>query len=95
MVVALSLTTAWWCTGAETTSKFAVIDIDWSNNKAHWANTPAADGRGMTCEEDMVKQANMIKAADPSKRVWVYRNIVSWLAAEKSQARWVRGSPMS
>eukprot|EP01052_Picozoa_sp_SAG31_P058899 SAG31_NODE_18252_length_642_cov_0.937385_2_plen_60_part_00 len=45
----------------------------------------------MTCEEDMVEQANMIKAADPSKRVWVYRNIVSW---KRKKARWFGGSPM-
>jgi hypothetical protein len=41
----------------------------WSNNKAVWVNTPAADGRGMTCEEDMVKQVEMIKATHPDKRV--------------------------
>jgi hypothetical protein len=49
----------------------------WSNNKAVWVNTPAADGRGMTCEEDMVKQVEMIKATHPDKRVFVYRNIVN------------------
>eukprot|EP01049_Picozoa_sp_SAG25_P014746 SAG25_NODE_2717_length_1424_cov_2.012830_1_plen_235_part_10 len=62
---------------AETTSKFSVIDIDWSNNKARWANTPAADGRGMTCEEDMVRQAEKIHAQYPGKRTWIYRNIVN------------------
>ena len=48
-----------------------------SNNKKNWVNTPGPDGRGMSCEEDMVKQADSIKAADPSKRVWIYRNIVN------------------
>ena len=48
-----------------------------SNNKKNWANSPGPDGRGMSCEEDMVKQADAIKAADPSKRVWIYRNIVN------------------
>ena len=61
----------------ETTGKFSVVDIDWSNNKAVWVNTPGADGRGMTCEEDMVAQVEKIKAADPTTSVWVYRNIVN------------------
>ena len=62
---------------AATTSKFNVLDIDWSNNKAVWANTPGADGKGMSCEEDLVRQATKIKQDDPAHHTWVYRNIVN------------------
>merc|ERR1719272_1911488 len=39
---------------------FGVIDIDWSNSKAEWINTDP-----MTCEENLLKQAQLIKAKNP------------------------------
>jgi hypothetical protein len=51
---------------------FGVIDIDWSNSKQEWINTDP-----MTCEENLLKQAQLIKAKNPlgkGQKVWVYRN---------------------
>jgi hypothetical protein len=53
---------------------FGVIDIDWSNSKQEWINTDP-----MTCEENLLKQAQLIKAKNPlgkGQKVWVYRNTV-------------------
>ena len=53
---------------------FGVIDIDWSNSKEMWINTEP-----MTCEENLLKQAQLIKAKNPlgqGQKVWVYRNTV-------------------
>ena len=53
---------------------FGVIDIDWSNSKEEWINTSP-----MTCEENLLKQAQLIKAQNPlgkGQKVWVYRNTV-------------------
>ena len=45
-----------------------------SNSKADWINTDP-----MTCEENLLKQAQLIKAKNPlgkGQKVWVYRNTV-------------------
>eukprot|EP01060_Flectonema_neradi_P012834 TRINITY_DN19614_c0_g1_i1.p1 TRINITY_DN19614_c0_g1~~TRINITY_DN19614_c0_g1_i1.p1 ORF type:complete len:414 (+),score=69.34 TRINITY_DN19614_c0_g1_i1:47-1243(+) len=55
-------------------SKFGVVDIDWSNAKELWSKTSPMD-----CEERLVKQAEVIKAASPTTKVFVYRNIVKAL----------------
>ena len=52
---------------------FAVIDIDWSNNKGMDGSSGWAAAHPMDCEEDMVVQVQAIKAKDQSKTVWVYR----------------------
>ena len=51
---------------------YGLIDIDWSNAKQKWINTSP-----MSCEEDLLKQAELIKANNTlgaSQKVWVYRN---------------------
>ena len=48
---------------------FGVIDIDWSNSKEMWINTDP-----MACEENLLKQAQLIKAKNPlgeGQKVWV------------------------
>ena len=58
-----------------TIRSYGLIDIDWSNAKAKWVNTAPH----MTCEEDLVKQAELIKRDNPlgaAQKVWVYRNPV-------------------
>jgi len=55
-------------------SKFGIVDFDWSNAKAAWANAHPMD-----CEERLVTQAAMVKAVNPDAKVWVYRNLVKAL----------------
>jgi hypothetical protein len=54
-------------------SQFGVVSIDWSNAKATWVEPP------MSCEERLVEQAALLKAARPGVRVMGYRNIVKAL----------------
>ena len=51
-------------------SQFGVVSVDWSNSKALWVEPP------MSCEERLVEQAALLKAARPGVRVMGYRNIV-------------------
>ena len=52
-------------------SNWNVQDYDWSNALALWsADLP------MDTEERLMKQVALTKAADPQKRVWIYRNSV-------------------
>lgn len=53
---------------------YGLIDVDWSNARSWWASQEP-----MMCEEALVEQAAAIKAAFPSTRVFVYRNIVKAL----------------
>ena len=55
-------------------AKFGLVDYDWSNAKKTWANQSPMDADGM-----LVKQAARNKAANPSAKVFVYRNIVKAL----------------
>ena len=62
---------------------FGVADFDWSNAKAHWANE-----QPMTCEEDLVTQAEAVHAVNPNMRVFVYRNLVKalpWFTAVREK----------
>jgi hypothetical protein len=52
---------------------FGIVDIDWSNMKGFNGVDGWAAAKPMSCEEDLVVQANLLKAADPDKVVWVYR----------------------
>jgi hypothetical protein len=54
-------------------SQFGVVSIDWSNAKQLWVNPP------MSCEELLVEQASLLKAARPGVRVMGYRNIIKSL----------------
>ena len=53
---------------------FGITSYDWSNAKAQWAVQ-----RPMDCEERLVQQAVMTKAANPRTNVFVYRNLVKAL----------------
>ena len=55
-------------------AKFGLVDFDWSNAKTVWANQSPMDCDGM-----LVTQAARNKAANPTARVFVYRNIVKAL----------------
>jgi hypothetical protein len=59
---------------AEFAASFGVADFDWSNGKQLWANT-----QPMTCEEDLIAQAQAVKAINPNTKVFVYRNFVKAL----------------
>lgn len=54
--------------------RYGIIDFDWSNAKALWANT-----KPMDCEERLLVQAAMVKAVNPDTKVFVYRNLVKAL----------------
>jgi len=56
------------------TKQFGVVDYDWSNAKALWANAQPMD-----CEERLVEQVRLTKEANPATKVWVYRNLVKAL----------------
>jgi len=56
------------------TAHYGVVDIDWSNGKDEWASHHPMDA-----EKYLQKQAATIKAQDPKKKVWVYRNLVKAL----------------
>lgn len=56
------------------TARFGVVDYDWSNAKNHYVNQ-----KPMTCEEDLIAQAAMVKAANPEQKVFIYRNLVKAL----------------
>ena len=58
---------------AELYSQFGVVSVDWSNAKSLWVVPP------MSCEEKLVEQAALLKAARPGVRVMGYRNIVKAL----------------
>lgn len=55
-------------------SRYKIVDIDWSNGKELWANDAP-----MTCEESMLEQVALIKAASPTTRVWLYKNLIKAL----------------
>ena len=54
-----------------TIRKFGVVDLDWSNSKQLWVNESP-----MQCEENLVKQAIIMKQETPLSKVWVYRDPV-------------------
>jgi hypothetical protein len=54
-----------------TIRRFGVASIDWTNTKDEWKNTAP-----MSCEENLVAQAVLMKNETPDSRVWVYRNTV-------------------
>jgi hypothetical protein len=55
-------------------SSFGIVDYDWSNARQHYINQ-----KPMTCEEDLITQAAMTKAANPDQKVFIYRNLVKAL----------------
>ena len=70
-----------------TQAKFGLVDYDWSNAKKTWANQSPMDADGM-----LVKQAARNKAANPSAKVFVYRNIVKALVRHVCwRLRWPGG----
>ena len=50
---------------------FAITSIDWSNAKDQWVQ-----GTPMDAETPLVEQAVLLQAANPTQKIWVYRNIV-------------------
>ena len=49
-------------------SRFAIVDIDWSNAKSVWSNVSP-----MNDQELLLTQAKIIKKTNPNTKVWVYR----------------------
>jgi len=50
---------------------FGIVSYDWSNAKAQWAKQHPMD-----CEERLIQQAQMTKAASADTRVFIYQNLV-------------------
>ena len=61
-------------------SKYAILTIDWANNKRCWLTQNASESQNAEC---MVEQARRIKAGGTTK-VYVYRNTQQALAIESS-----------
>eukprot|EP01051_Picozoa_sp_SAG22_P006284 SAG22_NODE_405_length_11004_cov_4.629986_3_plen_278_part_00 len=61
-------------------SKYAILTIDWANNKHCWLTQNASQSQNAEC---MVEQARRIKASGTTK-VYVYRNTQQALAIESS-----------
>ena len=56
-------------------SRWGLVDFDWSNAKQLWANA-----KPMDCQERLVEQATRVKSASKNKtKVFVYRNLVKAL----------------
>jgi hypothetical protein len=55
-------------------SKWGLVDLDWSNAKALWANA-----KPMDCQERLITQAQKIRKSNPSTKTFVYRNLVKAL----------------
>lgn len=60
-------------------NQFGIVVYDWSNARAIWTNA-----HPMSAEELLLKQAEMVLAANPgvpgyAPRVWVYRNTIKAL----------------
>lgn len=63
--------------------RYGIVDYDWSNAKALWANT-----KPMNDQERLVDQAEMVVAADPGVKVFVYRNSIkalNWFTAVREK----------
>ena len=52
-------------------ANFSLVSIDWSNQKDVWVAMHPMDSESL-----LVEQALALHAAQPSQRVWVYRNLV-------------------
>ncbi len=70
--------------GARWGARWGLVDIDWNSNKnAGWATAAP-----MNCEEDMLQNANEIKAINSSVITWVYRNGIKalpWLTSVRKR----------
>lgn len=66
-------TSGWFDT--ELASQSGIVDFDWSNARAIWANQHPMDDNGL-----LLQQAAMVKARSPSSHVWIYRNLVKALS---------------
>ena len=53
---------------------YGLVDFDWNSAKAIWSTT-----RPMSCEETLVRQAQLVKQETPQAKVFVYRNLVKAL----------------
>lgn len=54
-------------------SQFGIVNYDWSNAKAEWSAA-----KPMDCQERLVKQAAMTKAANPKTKTWVCKCCSKW-----------------
>ena len=55
-------------------AQFGIVSFDWSNNKFNWAAS-----KPMTCQEDLVQQAQLVAAEKGAGRVFTYFNLVKAL----------------
>jgi len=55
--------------GAAWAARWGLVDIDWNSDKRDWSAASP-----MNAEENMLANANAIKAVDPTTIAWVYRN---------------------
>lgn len=64
-------------------SRFGVVDYDWSNSKLQWANQ-----KPMDAEERLIHQAELSHAMNPSSKVFIYRNLVhadNWMTSVREK----------
>ncbi len=65
---------------------FGVADFDWSNAKQIYVNNPNGP---MNCQELLLEQAAMVKAANPDTKVFIYRNGVKALNVRFANLNWI------
>ena len=67
-------------------ARFNVLSFDWGNAMNVWGNNSAYKPKNTPCEEFLVEQAALVKAANPNAHVFVYRNLelaLEWLKSER------------
>lgn len=64
-------------------SRFGLVDYDWSNSKLQWANSQPMDP-----EERLIQQATLSHEMNPSSKTFIYRNLVhadNWMTTVREK----------
>ena len=56
-------------------ARYGLVDIDWSNMRADWANDAPMDDNAR-----LLEQVALIKAQNQRTKTWIYRNLVKALS---------------
>ena len=56
-------------------ARYGLVDIDWSNMRADWANEAPMDDNAR-----LLEQVALIKAQNQRTKTWIYRNLVKALS---------------
>ena len=60
---------------SELAAQYGIVDLDWSNMRAQWANDAPMDDNAR-----LLEQVRSIKARNPRTHTWIYRNLVKALS---------------